>query len=375
MAAIASDHLHQLATSLRQRETEVQQLDMVVGFDAFVDEMIEVVETRHSPESYSSIQTIGDFGSWASSVAGLSACREHIKKMVTEGGCAVNLGDGLATMGFPLTSFVTMGNQINPVFEPFKAKCKALHNFDVEAGHTIALEFTDGKIMLPSFAHFGRFNPEYLKEKFADGAFEAACREANAISFVNWSLFQNMTENWRFLQKEIMNGLSHRPHIYLDLVDPVSRSRADVEDMLDALTGWEQIGRVSLSLNGNEANHLAEVLGFETVTKEDSALQALAAQLREKLALSEVGIHLVKSATIATSEASVTIDGPYCAKPKKSTGAGDRYNSGYMAGLALDLSPADRLTLGVCCSGFFVREATSATWSDVCAFMDTWADE
>ena len=66
------------------------------------------------------------------------------------------------------------------------------------------------------------------------------------------------------------------------------------------------------------------------------------------------------------------VEGPYCAKPKKSTGAGDRFNAGFCAGTLLKLPPRERLLLGCACSGYFVRQAHSATAPELADFIEQW---
>jgi sugar/nucleoside kinase (ribokinase family) len=65
--------------------------------------------------------------------------------------------------------------------------------------------------------------------------------------------------------------------------------------------------------------------------------------------------------------------GPYCAAPKKSTGAGDRFNAGFCLGLAHQLGDANSLVLGCAVAGFFVRNARSATHQELVAFLRQWA--
>ncbi len=72
---------------------------VVVGFDGFVDEMISVVAERTSLDDFVSIPDIPTFGSLISAAAGHSSLREIVVNAVQPGGCAVNLGDGLAALG------------------------------------------------------------------------------------------------------------------------------------------------------------------------------------------------------------------------------------------------------------------------------------
>jgi sugar/nucleoside kinase (ribokinase family) len=65
--------------------------------------------------------------------------------------------------------------------------------------------------------------------------------------------------------------------------------------------------------------------------------------------------------------------GPFCPNPRKSTGAGDRFNAGIALGLALGFNAADCLALGCAESGFFVRNARSASQRELGEFLKQWA--
>ena len=191
--------------------------------------------------------------------------------------------------------------------------------------------------------------------------------------FTSWSVYPYMTNCWKFIYEEALSGLRHRPHFFFDLADPASRSAADLSDMIDSLKGFEKIGRVTLSVNGSEANQIAHALGLEEAANDALSLERMANEIRAKAGISEASIHLVKCATTATTDSTVTVDGPYCAKPKLSVGAGDRFNAGLLAGLLLGLDPVERLSLGCASSGYFVRNAKSATWSQIIPFLRIWA--
>jgi len=69
----------------------------------------------------------------------------------------------------------------------------------------------------------------------------------------------------------------------------------------------------------------------------------------------------------------LTQPSPFCPNPKKSTGAGDRFNAGVCLGLALGFNAADSLALGCGTSGFFVRNARSASQHELAVFLRQWA--
>ena len=98
----------------------------------------------------------------------------------------------------------------------------------------------------------------------------------------------------------------------------------------------------------------------------------MASRIREKLALDTVVVHPVTGAACATSEGSAYVAGPYCEKPKITTGAGDHFNAGFSSARLLGLSPTASLTVAVATSGYYVRTAESPSLADVAEFIASW---
>jgi hypothetical protein len=228
--------------------------------------------------------------------------------------------------------------------------------------------------MFSAVTQLAEFDPAMLDKVLADGTYLRSCQQARLIALTDWTLYPHMTACWRKLQTEVYGKLKHRPFYYLDLVDPTSRSEADIRGMIEAIPGFEKSGRTVLGLNGNEANVISRLLKLPVVQEEGEAVRNQAAGLREKLGISQVVIHCMKVAARADQQGAVVAEGPYCAHPKKSTGAGDRFNAGYCCGLLLNLSPMDCLLLGSACSGFFVRNARSASAPELGQFIESWAE-
>jgi hypothetical protein len=363
----------ELAKKLEGRIALAASLPVVAGFDAFVDEVIQVVGIRTSPEVYVPLSTLKEFGAWASASAGRSGLREFLTLERSAGGCSVNSGDGIAALGFPVDAFSGVGTPPDRVFKDFGLKCRSVNPLGMEPGRALVYEFQDGKLMFCSFSHFSRFTPDYLANALADGCYRKACESAVAIALTAWSVYPHMTDCWKYLQAEVFSHLVHRPQFFLDLADPASRSPNDLIGMIAALSGFERIGPTTLSLNGNEANRIARALGLAEATNEPPDVERLASEIRECAQISELGIHLIRSATGATAKGAVTVPGPYCANPRKSVGAGDRFNAGWLAGGLLGLAAEERLLLGVAVSGFFVRAARSGSISEIIDFLRCWA--
>ena len=229
--------------------------------------------------------------------------------------------------------------------------------------------------MFSAVEQLAAFTPHSVRELLTDGTFAAACEGAQVIALTDWSLYPYMTQVWRLLQSEVFSLLAHRPAFFIDLVDPSSRSVADIRDMATILHEFEPVGPVTLGLNGNEANVLCRAHDVPSApadaTPEQTLQQAFA--LRDLFGVSRVVIHRVPFAVSAAAECGSTQPGPYSAGTKKSTGAGDRFNAGFCLGLALGLDDSESLVLGCAASGFFVRNARSASHQELVGFLERWA--
>ena len=130
---------------------------VVVGFDGFVDEMINVVAERTSLDDFSSVPDIATFGGLISAAAGHSSLREIVVNAVHPGGCAVNLGDGLAALGVPVDCFATLGEPVHPAFREPASRFRKAISWGREPGRTLAFEFADGKLMFSSVKQLAEF--------------------------------------------------------------------------------------------------------------------------------------------------------------------------------------------------------------------------
>jgi sugar/nucleoside kinase (ribokinase family) len=350
---------------------------VVTGFDGFVDELVAVVGERRTRDDFAPVPDIGTFAAMIAAAAGQSSLREIVVTAVEPGGCAVNLADGLASLGVTVDCFATIGEPPHPAFSGIAAKCHGLSSWGREPGRTLAFEFDDGKVMFSAVEQLAEFTPQSVRELLADGTFAAACQSAHVIALTDWSLYPYMTQVWQLLQSEVFSLLAHRPAFFVDLVDPSTRSVADIRDMETTLHDLELAGPVTLGLNGNEANVLSRVHDVPSVPADampEPALQQAFA-LREWFGVSRVVIHRVPFAVSAAATGGSTQLGPYSAHTKKSTGAGDRFNAGFCVGLALGLDDRESLVLGCAASGFFVRNARSASRQELVDFLERWATD
>ncbi|WP_309380550.1 PfkB family carbohydrate kinase [Cerasicoccus frondis] len=363
----------ELAKYIREQKHRVQKLPVITGFDGFVDELISVVNQRHSLTHFQRIETIENFSETIGAAAGHSSLREIVVKTVDPGGCAINLGDGLAEFGIPVSTYATVGEPIHSAFTDYSQKVQ-LTSWGRAPGKTLAFEFADGKLMFSSVSHLQEFTPERLRHYLKDGHFFENCYIAAYIAITDWTLFPHMTDCWEFLLETVFSKLEHTPKIFFDLVDPSSRSVEDIKKMLTVLTQYSEYCHVTLGLNQNEINVLSSLTNgriMKAKSPEDALVQAQ--DLQSKLNIDAVIVHSLRYAVGCEGDQTASMNGPYCEKPVKSTGAGDRFNAGYILGCLIECSLADRLTLATATSGYFVRQAKSPTIEELAQFIETMA--
>lgn len=368
------DSLEWLAAQLRAKADQLPKCRVVAGFDGFVDEIISVVQERESLSKWRRVVDIPAFNALIAKAAGHSSLREIVINRLDAGGCAVNMSDGLAGLGVSVDCFATMGAPRQAAFDDFAKKIYGCHSWGREYGRTLAFEFADGKLMYSAVAQLAEFNEALLDAELADGVYQNACQQAGVIALTDWTLYPHMTACWRKLQREVYATLTHRPYFFLDLVDPSSRSAEDIREMLSVLSDFEKYGKTVLGLNGNEANIISNLLGLDLTGKDYASVKQQAIWLREKLGISHVLIHQTKFSVVSDATGQTyNANGPFCAAPKKSTGAGDRFNAGFCAGLLLDFDLLSCLNLASATTGLFVREARSATLDELIPFIENWA--
>ena len=128
-----------------------------IGLDGFVDEIIAVVDKRHGTDKYDAISTIDVFGKKILAATGQSGNFELVTKQAKLGGNGPIMANAMASAGFSVNYIGAIGHPtIHPVFEEMalRAKCIGI----TEPGHTDALEFNDGKLMLGKYSHLTEVN-------------------------------------------------------------------------------------------------------------------------------------------------------------------------------------------------------------------------
>src|SRR3954462_12234536 len=135
------------AQALGAAVERVREMSAFVGLDGFVDEIIHAVDTRKNATEYTRLDTITDFGDRIKEAAGRSTNIEMVRQKKKLGGNGPIMANALATIGLKVTYVGALGYpNMHSVFTSFAERAE-VHSIS-ESGHTDAVEFLDGKVML-----------------------------------------------------------------------------------------------------------------------------------------------------------------------------------------------------------------------------------
>ncbi len=366
------DVARQAAAGLRKLSKTIATMPVLLGFDGFVDSIIQVVDKRTSVDQYEPIPTIEHFGARVSAAAGHSSNFELVTTLEKLGGNGPIMANALCAAGFDVTYIGALGlPELHHTFKDFAQKAD-VHSV-CEPGFTDALEFTDGKLMLGKYQSIANLDYHAIEQVMGTDTFKQVVTRSRLIGMVNWTMLPRMESIWQKLYDDTLVD-EERKLIFIDLADPAKRTREDIHGALQLIAKLDARADVLLGLNLSESSQIADVLGIPIQGDPEAAIESTSAAIREKLAIYGVIIHPRKSAA-ATLRTETGVEtgryvGPFTSSPKLSTGAGDNFNAGFCLGQLAGLNVHQSLATGNHTSGFYVRNAHSPSLTELADFLD-----
>ncbi len=362
------------AAGLRDFADHIAAAPVLVGFDGFVDSIIQVVDKRHDADHYDPIPTIDRFGHKIVAAAGHSSNFELVTTLEKLGGNGPIMANAFAAAGLPVTYIGNLGSpSVHPVFQEFAGRAE-VHSI-AEPGYTDALEFDDGKLMLGKHASLRHVNQQSIDEQLGRDAYVQIVKRSRLIGMVNWTMLTRLNSIWQAMIEEVLPAAHNKDaYVFIDLADPAKRSRDDIKQAMDLASKLARHARVVMGFNLSEASQVAAVMGVAIHGEPEDAIQSTAVDLRAALGVHAVVVHPRRGAAgaIMTDAGAVSAEfaGPFVEKPKLSTGAGDNFNAGFCLGLLAGLSLEQCLCTGTATSGFYVRNAHSPSLAELADFCD-----
>jgi sugar/nucleoside kinase (ribokinase family) len=348
---------------------DLKSIKTLIGFDGFVDSIIDVVDQRQSADKYQCIKRIETLGKKILNAAGQSSNFELVTKFQKLGGNGPIMADALACAGLGVDYVGAVGHPaVHPVFEEFARRANVTGV--IAPGFTDALEFEDGKLMMGKYAHLNELSWEVLVERVGRERLHELIAGSRLIGMVNWTMLPCLSDIWEKMLTEMLPGTDRAGrHFFVDLADPEKRTREDLRHAMGLLTRLQEHIDVTLGVNLKESGQVAEVLGVAPKGEPEAQIEQTAAAIRRKLGIACVVVHPRRGAAAATAEQSASFAGPFVQQPKISTGAGDHFNAGFCVGRVLGMDLAECLCTGVATSGHYVRTAKSPSAAELAAFI------
>src|SRR5579872_1852025 len=287
-ACHASELRERCAQRLLAASDRARQLTAFVGLDGFVDEIIQVVDKRENAELFHRVPTIASLAHRLAGAAGKSTNIELVNQVTKLGGNGPIMADALASFGLQVSYLGSLGYpDLHPIFTDFARRAE-VHSI-AEPGHTDALEFEDGKIMLGKHYPLKEVTWENVQARFGRDKFAAKFQSADLVGFVNWTMLPYMSDLWAALLRELcpsQNG--PRRKMFFDLADPEKRTKDDITRALGLITSFEKYFDVLLGLNEKEAGAIGEVLGVPPADPTPDGLARLALDINRCLPVNTV---------------------------------------------------------------------------------------
>lgn len=351
------------------RKELLQKKTVCVGFDGFVDYVIRPVQTRTDEKNCTYFPTIDKFGEKITSLAGRSGNIELVMNSTDFGGCGPHYANGLANMGVGCTCIGALGYPaVNPVFN-LNPNCKTISVS--EPGYSYVFEFGDGKIIMSDVEKISQLRWNDLIERISIDDMVAYFDSADIITLVNWSYLVHFHEIYEKFLEIVMPRLSKKDRkIYIDIADCAKRQPEEIKAALKMFGKYSQYAPTFLGLNKSEAMVMHSILCEGDYQNSIYVARAI----KEFSGIGTVVIHPVDSSAAVYDGGEIEVQGILCEKPKKTTGGGDNFNSGFCAGLLAELDIKSCLISGMTTSYLYVKNGKCNSFEDIAEAMKMYDD-
>jgi len=341
-----------------------KDLSVAVGFDGFIDSIVKpVLSTTENTGKY--FPTISSFGEYLCSKASLSCSIELDVLLEKAGGNMPIYASALSASGISCDLIGSLGYpEVHETFSNFAENINVTSVADY--GKCLALEFEDGKVMLSESGGTTSVDFPLLIKNVGKPGLIKWLENSDAFALLNWSELPGMMSVWRGLLDEVLPSVTfdRLKLMLVDISDCSRRSESDIVDMLKMITEFGKFINVVFSLNLNESQLVCKALGKVG----DSPIDA-GVYIYETLNPHLLVLHLLDGALIYENSNPVYIPNYRIESPKTSTGGGDNFNAGLIAGLLMDFSCDESVAMANAMSSFYVENSRSASIDEVIEYI------
>lgn len=330
---------------------------VLLGIDGIIDQVWQIVKKREG-KNYFLFQHLKEFGQDLVDRNDGGISFELIKRRSSLGGFTANTGHALGSLGIKTTLLGMFGREkIDPHFLKLKE-----HSTLISLGDPVVAnvyEFHDGKILLPHLENLLELDREMVMEKV--GELKDLFLGVGVFSLGYWS---NMPAFNQILLHFTQYFTLHNPqYLFFDPGNLTKRTKGELVETLRILKDLAKRYPITLSLNLHEAKTFHRFLGGQSQEVDFLPLQEL-------LGLTWLVVHSPLKAILYSQEDYISLQQDLLNNPVRTTGAGDTFNAGLIAGHILKLSPLNRLALAIALARIYVQKGIISGRGEVLAKLE-----
>ena len=347
---------------------------ILLGCDGFVDETYEIVEVRKSQTEFTPMKKLRQFGELLVERADGGVGLELVPKRRCEGGFGINTGRVAAFLGLKPCLPGLYGSQaIDPAYHEFEEICNLVSLGDPAL--TIALEFSDGKVLMSDIQAVSNLSWEGFKTHFGEEKLKELFSGVDILGLGYWSLTANFDGLFKGFMEQYKTGTPPR-RMFFDFADIKKKSSESFINSLELIKSFNSKIPMTFSLNEHEVLELCSRVGVERPELKPAAIASALTVAREKIGFDELVVHTPEFAA-----ASSATEGEAYALQERQTnivrlaGAGDSFNGGFLCASLGDLPLKERLVVANAVTAFFVTHATPPTKEELLAQIEKASDK
>jgi hypothetical protein len=350
------EKLKQIKDKLQNAPALLASKKVAAGFDGFVDSIVRVVKFKTEVNGPVFFSTIKEFGNYIAGKSGSGFSLESEELVQKLGGNMPIMANAMAQMGASVNCIGAFGMpSIVPVFSQMHPNC-SLYTY-TNPGFTTAMEFTDGKFMLAQMTDLNHSDWNTIKSVIGLEKLREIFSDADLVCLVNWSELDHSNNIWEGLLADIFTGSNVAPkQFFFDLSDCSKRKPEAIISAIKLIEQFGKYGKVTLSLNRNEANILYQTFIDHSPPTD---LQAAGNKLFTELNIDTLIVHSSKLSVSWNTKGTYMSEPVFIANPKFSTGAGDNFNAGYCMATLLGFDTEISLIMANCVANCYITTGNS----------------
>ncbi|MEX2608289.1 MAG: PfkB family carbohydrate kinase [Kiritimatiellia bacterium] len=346
---------------------------ILLGCDGFVDETYEIVEVRESQSDYTAMKNLRQFGELLVARADGGVGVELVAKRRCEGGFGVNTARLAGVLGLnPILPGLYGSQEIDPAFDEFKESCTLLTLGDPAL--TIALEFSDGKVLMSDLGAVSNLTWEDIAKSLGEEKLKEIFAGVDILGLGYWSLTADFDNMFKGFMKQY-ETLKPPRRMFFDFADIKKKSNESFRVTLELIRSFNGKIPMTLSLNEHEVFELFSRVGVECPEATPAAIASALTIARKKIGFDELVVH-----TPTFAAASCTAEGDAYAIQERQTnvirsaGAGDSFNGGYICATLGNVPIKERLVIANAATAYFVTHAAAPTIEELVAQIEKASD-